>query len=511
MAEYKSFKRLNFFRGFLVTEDDWNEGEKYHILKRQLHNTVLHAPGVVPHFLGGLRVTQKDRGDMNVVIANGYAVDGSGRDIFLPEPVIKTINPADFQLEPGKNYVTVYVVASYTEEPTDFVTYKENLQFKGHKRITEGVKISVTAAEPDITKEVELARIQLTKDARQIKDAVDPFAPRPNEIDLRFVPIAGIAGSFLRPALKAELMSLLLAEQEVYAYLAHEMKVSTALDVLHANLTMQMLLASDYVDFRNIFHLLFMLLMLQRTMIGYVEQEQPEMSKTKEFGTYKWNVTSVKLDRRYSMELLLDIISTQRNATEALKALFAHALKPKLKVEEKPEAAWEIIWEKIKVRSEDFTETLSYEGRDFKRMDMIDIYDEASEKKHHFAIIDERDRYRSRQKLKYPDGVMVEDVGVHFEGGYAQFEIYNLEPARDVILITRIDYVRGDYECEVTINGKKAANLVVPGNDMVFRWRNWPYVIPAEMVTEPVLRIQIKPIYEDRDVNFFHIWVYQPL
>ena len=506
MPDQKTFKRLNFFRGFLTTEEDWNEGEAYHVAKRMLHNQVLHAPGVAPHFLGGLRVGPRGRGDLNVEVAAGYAIDGAGRDLYLPEPVIKSINPADFRLPQ-----TVYVVLAFKEEPTDFVSYKENLQFKGHKRITESVRVDVTAREPDVGAEVELARIYLDKGVKQIKEAMDPLSPRPNEIDLRFVPVAGVAGSFLKPQLRSELLDLLVAKQMIYSHMGHTLKVSTALDVLHGVLTLEMLLVSGYVDFRNIFPLLATVMGLQRTMIDDVERDFPELSASKEFGTFKWNIESVKLDRRYSMELLLDILTTQKNATEAMRSMFAKDLRPRLKVKAEAAVPSELIWEKIKVRSEDFLEVLSYEGRDFKRVDVLDIFDEANEKKHHFSIAEERDRYRSRQKLKYPDGVVVEDVGVHFEGGHAQFEVFNVEPNRDVVLVTRIDFVRGDWECEILINGKKAPNLTAPGNDMKFRWRNWPYVIPAELVTEPVLRVVITPVKQDRDVNLFKLWVYQPM
>lgn len=502
--ENRSFKRLNFFRGFLTTEEDWNDGEQYHIAKRTLHNRVMHAPGVVPQFQGGLRVGQRGRGDLNVEVASGYAVDGSGRDIFLPEPVIKTVNPKDYRLPQ-----TVYVVASYTEEPTDFVAYKENVQFKGHKRVEEGAKIEVTAREPDFEHEVELARIALDKGVKQIKDSLDPMQPRPNEIDLRFVPLAGVSGSFLNPQVRAELHELLAAKQLVYSHMAHVLKVGTALDVLHSVITLEMLLVSGYVDYRNIFQLMATVLMLQKSVIAEVETEHKDLSKKKEFGTFKWNVESVKLDRRYTRELLVDILTTQKNATEAMRSLFAQALKPK-KGKKKAEVPSEIIWEKIKVRSADFPKNLSVEGRDFKRVDVLDIFDESSEKKHHFNITDERDRYRSRQKLKYPDGTVIEDVGVHFEGGHCSWEVMNIEPNRDVLLVMRIDYVRGDYECEVHVNGKKSTELPVPGNDMRFRWRNWPYVIPAELASEPILRVDLTPSKADRDVNFFKIWVYQP-
>jgi hypothetical protein len=504
MAERTIFKRLNFFRGFLTTEEDWNDGERYHVGKRMLHSQALHAPGVVSQHMDGLLVRQRGRGDLNVEISAGYAIDGQGRDLLLPEPVIKAINPGDFRLPQ-----TVYVILSYTEEPSDFVAYKENLQFKGHKRIQEGVKVEITAREPDIAQEVELGRIQLDKGVKAVKDALDPATPHPNEIDLRFVPQAGVAGSFMRPSERTDMAELLASKMSVYTHMAHVLKISMALDVLHATITIDMLLVAGLVDYRNIFALMGNLIALQRSLILDVERDHVELSQSKEFGTYKWNVESVKLDRRHSKELLVDIMTTQRNATEALKSLFAQALRQRTKSRTTPEIPTELIWDKIKVRSEDFGETLSVEGRDFKRVDLLDIFDEASEKKHHFAIADEKDRYRSRQRLKYPDGVLVEDVGVHYEGGNCTFEVFNIEANRDVILVTRIDYVRGDYECEVHVNGRKAQNLQVPGNDMKFRWRNWPYVIPAELASEPVLRVTLTPIKQDRDVNLFKVWAYQ--
>jgi hypothetical protein len=505
MAElFKVFKRLNFFRGFLTTEDDWNEGERYHVQKRALHNLALHAPGVVPQLLGGLRVSQRGRGDMNVEIAAGYAIDGSGRDLYLPEPAIKTINPADYKL-PG----TVYLVLSFTEEPTDFVAYKENIQFKGHKRITEGVKLDVRPQEPDIAQEVELCRIHLDKGVKAIKDAIDPNSPRPNEIDLRFVPYAGVAGSALKPQLRQDIYELIATQETLFAHFAHELKIPAAADALHSLISLEMLMKAGQVDYRNVLPLLQTVIGLQRGMIDEVERTDPELSKTPEFGTFKWNVESVKLDRRFTPDLLLDIMTTQKNATKAISEKFAQALRPRTKVKAEPEVPSEVVWEKLKIRSEEYTEMISVEGRDFKRIDVIDVSDEASLKKHHFAIAEERDRYRSRQKQKYPDGTVVEDVGVHFEGGHASFEVFNAEPNRDVIVIYRMDYVRGDWECDVHVNGKKGPSMIVLGQDLKFRWRNWPYVVPADLVNEPVLRITMTPVKQDRDVNFFKVWVYQ--
>ena len=46
-AKGQGFKRINFFKGFLTTEHDWNDAERYHLEKRKLHNRLCHAPGIL--------------------------------------------------------------------------------------------------------------------------------------------------------------------------------------------------------------------------------------------------------------------------------------------------------------------------------------------------------------------------------------------------------------------------------------------------------------------------------
>src|SRR5678816_1452702 len=89
-AKAQGFKRINFFKGFLTTEHDWNDAERYHLEKRKLHNRLCHAPGIIAGFLGDLRVTARQRGDLSMEIQPGYAIDGQGNDLILWETQIKT-------------------------------------------------------------------------------------------------------------------------------------------------------------------------------------------------------------------------------------------------------------------------------------------------------------------------------------------------------------------------------------------------------------------------------------
>ena len=160
------FKRINFFKGFLTTEKDWNDAERYHIDKRRLHNRLLHSPGIVHGYAGELKVTARARGDLSVEVQPGYAIDGQGNDLMIFDAAIRNINLEEFRLPQ-----TVYIVLRYYEELTDFIAYKENLEYKGHRRVLESCRVELSQTEPDINREVKLARIYLEKGVQRIRDA----------------------------------------------------------------------------------------------------------------------------------------------------------------------------------------------------------------------------------------------------------------------------------------------------------------------------------------------------
>src|SRR5258706_4150564 len=204
MAEAQGFKRINFFKGFLTTEKDWNDAERYHIDKRRLHNKMLHSSGIVYGYAMDLKVSARARGDLSVEVQPGYAIDGMGNDLMIYDAAIRNINLEEFRLPQ-----TVYIVLRYYEELTDFIAYKENLEYKGHRRVLESCKVELSQTEPDIGREVELARVYLEKGVNRIRDARDPGAPAPNEIDMRYAPKGGLSGSMLPCFLRVKIDQLL--------------------------------------------------------------------------------------------------------------------------------------------------------------------------------------------------------------------------------------------------------------------------------------------------------------
>lgn len=513
------YKRIHFFKGFLTTEQDWNEAERYHVEKRKLHNQAFHAPGIVPGYGDELRTSSRGRGDLSVEVGSGYAIDGQGNDILLREKSIKTINPGDFKLPQ-----TIYIVLRYTEDFSDFIAYKENLDFQGHRRIEEGCKVEFSIVEPDIQHEVELARVYLEKGAKRVSDAREPRNPQPNEIDLRYLRSAGVCGAKLSPTLMLKLDEAIQAQKKILAHLSRVKKILSAQDAMQAVITLEMLTKTAFVDHANIWDLLRTIAELQWDVVDEVEGRLPDLSVRTEFGAFRKNVEfmlGLVRERKRTDEQLDNVITYQKRASDSLDALVDKVRPEAIEVkvmdgaaiagEAAVSIAGGISMEDLKVRSEEFTATLVVEGKEWRLVDMIDVLDKASEEDHKFAIKGAKDTYRTRQKLRYPDGTLIEDVGIAHEGGYCEFAIKNLTPHQDLVIIRRMDYVHGDFQAEVHVNGERLPKLLeCRGDDKRYRWRNWPYVIPAQYINSSSLTVKQVMLTADRDINMFRYWFYQP-
>lgn len=186
---YNNFQRINFFRGLFMQAEDWQKAQLYHLEKHRFHNRFLHDPGVASGCLEDLRVTASPDG-YALTIAPGYAIDGDGNDLFLPEP-------RELKVPPLNNFnppTTLYVSIRYDESPTDQRTDEANPAYSGPAYIEESVIIELTTTPPDNKSQLELARVTLPADADRIKNppaANTSSTAAPCELDFRSVPLAG--------------------------------------------------------------------------------------------------------------------------------------------------------------------------------------------------------------------------------------------------------------------------------------------------------------------------------
>jgi hypothetical protein len=124
-------KRLKYFNGQLLKQEDFTDEQAYHLSMRHRHNTGVHTPGVV----AGLKVDAASA--TSVVVGTGWAVDQNGREIVLGATVNLTVG-----LNPP-----YYVTCAYQENVTDPQTAAET-GIPGDRRIEESARIELVAAAP---------------------------------------------------------------------------------------------------------------------------------------------------------------------------------------------------------------------------------------------------------------------------------------------------------------------------------------------------------------------------
>jgi hypothetical protein len=106
------FERPRYFAGKLLTAEDLELEQRYHIEKRRLLNRAIQGAGIV----SGLDVSL---GDGSVTVAPGLALDAMGREILIEEPA---------QLAIPNCAEPIYVCALYAEVETDRGTIVETYE-----------------------------------------------------------------------------------------------------------------------------------------------------------------------------------------------------------------------------------------------------------------------------------------------------------------------------------------------------------------------------------------------
>ena len=169
-----------------------------------------------------------------------------------------------------------------------------------------------------------------------------------------------------------------------------------------------------------------------------VDVHHPTIAQKKEFSEY-----------RRQVEILRGLLAENKNNSEAFQNLMAYQAKcaeiamsavagekPMIAApEEKKEAKVADIkdWEGVKTMPAPKPQ-MDLEGITWVMVDEIEILNKESEDKHIFTIKEAKDSYRSRQKLKYPDGTTVEDTGRAHVDGYSEFKLLNITPSRPVVI-----------------------------------------------------------------------------
>lgn len=105
-------KRVRFFDGQYLQDQDFIDEQKYHVDRQRRHNRTLHIAGIAD----GLAVNKVDDAPARVTVAAGTAIDSDGRQLLVASA--QTVDLPASQL--ANKTVNLYLV--YREQPADLQT-----------------------------------------------------------------------------------------------------------------------------------------------------------------------------------------------------------------------------------------------------------------------------------------------------------------------------------------------------------------------------------------------------
>lgn len=144
------FERNKYYYGKLLSVNDFELEQKYMNDKRRIISRLMLGSGVA----AGMYVLQVD--DFTVSVERGIALDFSGREIVIDDPVIKKLSLIDGyntykEIQNNRGYL--YLCIEYAEEDTEAVynVAGSNTAVSGsdYNKIREGFRLFLTDREPE--------------------------------------------------------------------------------------------------------------------------------------------------------------------------------------------------------------------------------------------------------------------------------------------------------------------------------------------------------------------------
>ena len=144
---YFPFERNRYYYGKLLTEQDFNQEQKYGNDKRRFINRFLSGTGVA----AGFKVVAV--GEKSISVEAGMALDFAGREILLAAPVNRNLSMIDgFDTAAGETKDYLYLCIEYDERtvsPSLNITGTSSLEGEGEAdRIKESCHLYLTEEEP---------------------------------------------------------------------------------------------------------------------------------------------------------------------------------------------------------------------------------------------------------------------------------------------------------------------------------------------------------------------------
>jgi hypothetical protein len=271
---------------------------EYHLAKQQRHNQGLYEPGLLCDVLEKFSVLPA--GGLDVEVRPGAALDGAGNELYLDQSMRLSIPPPT---APRR----VYVVASYED---DFGAYlaEPALPFRNSFRTA---KVSLVDAAPNSVAWIELARIDLTANATEVRSPADPGRPQPNEIDRRSVHCAlskAVVETRLPAELRDRIIELMRLKRGAFAALGARFPVPSTTDVRQAAVNVETLARNESLRPARLAEVWGLLAALEQDVGQEIGAAYPPVVDKPEFKHYQDTVAALgaALYARENEQILLN-------------------------------------------------------------------------------------------------------------------------------------------------------------------------------------------------------------
>ena len=519
------FRRLHVFDGMLVTDTDWNTITEYQRFKDQLQARMLHGAGVVAHYTDGLLVRGSDPPGMRVEVYPGLAIDGEGNELYLDQRVQLPID-VDGLSRGGQPYSgPVFVLMTYDEQPDDFAASEVDPRATGHSRVEEGarLRISPTAAGPA---DIELARVYIGPDVRQIIDAPAGEAAGPGHIDRRFVPFVGQRAAAPRGAERHTLVTTLRERHKLLGRWLLDFDVTEAQLPRPSLLGAVTLLLSGSVGQRGLISHLAGLTAYEEEMGKILKRRTGEWERVWVSRPYKAYAEALKKASGALRALDVDptpIFGGERTRQECHRAVELYrAINGPLSrlTDELPDLLErgaasgplykEMTEKELAAWAGEPPHRMALEGRPFVLVDRLEPTNASSVETHYFLVdAGANDVVQGTTPAMYPDGTRVTDRGIAYRKGSVYFHVNNMTPGRDLLIVRRVEYRELDVQEEVRLDEQPVGVWEIEGDDKAHQWRNVTFGVDREFVVGPRPRLRLSLREGSSPSNMYRFWFYQ--
>ncbi len=223
MLEINTFEKTNFADGMVFNPEQIKINDHYYSKKTALLSRYGFGKGILVGYQSQLRVGLENS---QLVLYPGAAIDEDGSLILVSRKkiLLKDVNISQF-----RDNSTLYVYIRYKEDLLDQKDARGDGTQKHFYKLSESYSVELKERVMGNTDLFELARIFINqKTSNSITEAVNPYSPVDNEIDLRFSAKNFTAKSLMKHNEKMMISNILRKYADYLTELSYHKKSFTA-------------------------------------------------------------------------------------------------------------------------------------------------------------------------------------------------------------------------------------------------------------------------------------------